>query len=95
MDRQSYTLKVFKKDRRCRSGERMVGTYEYTNVTPRWMQEEVADLRHALYRPQDGYHLEFDETYKVVRNLMSGAEVVIARDTPRCCDPSSELYWSM
>jgi len=32
---------------------------------------------------------------KVVRSLMSGKEVVIRKDTPLCCDPSSETYWSM
>lgn len=30
-----------------------------------------------------------------VRNLMSGQEVEIDYDTPRCLDPSSDLYWSM
>lgn len=30
-----------------------------------------------------------------VTNLMSGKEIDIAEDTPRSCDPSSELYWSM
>jgi hypothetical protein len=32
---------------------------------------------------------------KKVKNLMSGVEIEIPADTPRCCDPSSELYWSM
>ena len=32
---------------------------------------------------------------KVVKNLMTGQDVVIAEDTPRSCDPSSELFWSM
>lgn len=32
---------------------------------------------------------------KVVKNMMSGEDVVISTDTPRCCDPSTELYWSM
>lgn len=32
---------------------------------------------------------------KKVRNLMSGIEIEIPVNTPRCCDPSSELYWSM
>jgi hypothetical protein len=32
---------------------------------------------------------------KKVLNLMSGVEIEISADTPRCCDPSSELYWSM
>ena len=39
------------------------------------------------------------ETYraptKKVTNLMSGIEIEIDADTPRCCDPSSELYWTM
>ena len=30
-----------------------------------------------------------------VRNLMTGAEVEIAADTPWCCNPASETYWSM
>lgn len=29
------------------------------------------------------------------RNLMSGNEFSQPINTPRCCDPSSNLYWSM
>lgn len=29
------------------------------------------------------------------RNLMSGKEFSQPVNTPRCCDPSSNLYWSM
>lgn len=32
---------------------------------------------------------------KVVKNLMTGEPIVIAEDTPYCCDPSTERYWSM
>lgn len=32
---------------------------------------------------------------KMVRNLMTGKMVEIAYNTPRSCDPSSELYWSL
>ena len=35
------------------------------------------------------------EEMKTVRNLMSGKEITIPKDTPLCCDPSSETYWSM
>ena len=31
---------------------------------------------------------------KEVNNLMSGKSVVIDVNTPLCCDPSSETYWS-
>lgn len=30
-----------------------------------------------------------------VKSLMTGKEVEIDEDTPLCCDPSSETYWSM
>jgi hypothetical protein len=29
------------------------------------------------------------------RDARFGNPVWVAHDTPRCCDPSSELYWSM
>ena len=32
---------------------------------------------------------------RTVVSLMTGKEVSIAADTPRCCDPSFEAYWSM
>lgn len=34
-------------------------------------------------------------TMKTVKSLMSGKEIQIPVHTPRSCDPSSELYWSM
>jgi len=34
-------------------------------------------------------------TRKKVKNLMTGQEIEIDSNTPRCCDPSSEAYWSM
>lgn len=42
---------------------------------------------HAFYLGQT--------TMKTVTNLMTGKEIEIAENTPRSCDPSSELYWSM
>ena len=32
---------------------------------------------------------------KTVRSLMTGQECVIPVDTPLCCNPSSETFWSM
>jgi hypothetical protein len=30
-----------------------------------------------------------------VKNLMTGKDVTIAADTPWCCNPASETFWSM
>ena len=32
---------------------------------------------------------------KVVKNMMTKLDVVLRNDTPYCCDPSTETYWSM
>jgi hypothetical protein len=32
---------------------------------------------------------------KVVKNLMTGQDILIAEDTPYACDPSQERFWSM
>jgi hypothetical protein len=32
---------------------------------------------------------------KKVKSLMTGKEIEIREDTPFCCDPSTETYWSM
>lgn len=37
----------------------------------------------------------YDKLTKKVRNFMSGKEIEISINTPRCCDPSTETYWSM
>ena len=39
--------------------------------------------------------LKYPVGTKVVKNLMTGKDMVIAEDTPYCCDPSQERYWSM
>ena len=41
------------------------------------------------------YFHDFIEKKKRVRNLMTGREVEIDVNTPRSCDPSTELYWTM
>ena len=43
----------------------------------------------------DDYTREYPVGTKVVKNLITGQMMVIAADTPRCCDPSTETYWSM
>ena len=40
------------------------------------------------------YHLMIEQRV-TRRNLMTGEEFTQSVNTPRSCDPSSELYWSM
>ena len=92
--KQDYTMYIYKADKRTKSGERLVSTTVWGNRTAESMKHEVESL-YWLYLPKDGYRFEYVPTMKTVKNLMSGKDIQIPHDTPRSCDPSSELYWTM
>ena len=46
------------------------------------------------FAPQDTYYGAVVYTKKV-KNMMTGEEIEIPSNTPNCCNPESETYWSM
>ena len=46
------------------------------------------------YADAEYFHRVIERT-KVVKNRMTGVPVTITVNTPRACDPSTDLYWSM
>ncbi len=93
--KQDWIVTVYKRDRRTKSGERFVNRYPFSGMDRDTVERELLDLAQQLYPKRDGWRFEVQPATKTVRNLMSGQDVEIPYDTPRCCDPSSELYWSM
>lgn len=89
-----YTLKIYRYDRRCKSGERFIQSYDFDRHDDEAMQREVVALRAAGYF-DDMYRIEFAPKYITVTNLMTGKPVQINADTPWSCRPDSESYWSM
>jgi hypothetical protein len=61
------------------------------NKNPKMKANKVA------YTAMDGEMFRKLFPVKMVkrRNLMSGKEYMEAEDTPLCCSPASETYWSM
>lgn len=92
--KQNYTLYVYKTDRRYKSGERAIRTEVVPNITDYDMVGTVLELYDTIYPVSQGYRIEYFPTMKTVKNLMTGKDIEIDRDTPYCCDPSSETYWS-
>ena len=91
-----YRLLVFKKDRRTKTGERFVKMYDYPSYSGHAMQDEIYSLKQQLYRPADGWRLDWEPMTVMVKNLMTGEMVEIDyRDRGGACDPSMERYWSM
>ena len=93
--KQNWTMYIWKLDRRTKRGERLFSTTVWTGRDAAAMDREVRELFLSGLYTVDKFRVEVVPTTKTVRNLMSGALVEIAHDTPRSCDPSSELYWSM
>jgi hypothetical protein len=44
--------------------------------------------------PAETFHTKIEKT-KEVKNLIGGGIATIPVNTPHCCDPSTETYWSM
>lgn len=59
-----------------------------------WAQgPEQIDYAPYAMSEENNYYQNHVKT-RVVKNLMTGADVKINSNTPLCCDPSSETYWS-
>jgi hypothetical protein len=86
-----FTVEIYKKDKRVKSGERLVSKTDY-NTDNRSMLEHT--VKHST-RPSKGERYEIHETFVTRKNMMGGAEFKERYDTPYYCSPSSESYWSM
>ena len=86
-----YTVEIYKKDKRCKSGERLESKNDYNTDNLSMLEHTVKNT----YRQLHGFRYEIHETYVTRKNMMSGAEFKERYDTPYYCSPSSESYWSM
>ena len=89
-----FTLEIYKRDARKKTGERLVGKYDYDRPDKDAMVREVREL-FPTYKSLDGYRFEIHETFVTKTNLMGGKEFTERYDTPYYCSPASESYWSM
>ena len=89
-----FTLEIYKKDARKKTGERLIGKHDFDRKDRESMEREIKEL-YPTYRAIDGYRFEIHETYVTKTSLMGGAEFQERYDTPHYCSPSSESYWSM
>jgi hypothetical protein len=92
---KDYTVYVYRKDKRCKSGERLYSVNVVKDTTESVLQTLYNTGYYASDKFTKKYRIEFIPTMKTVVNLMTGEKVQIEHDTPRSCDPSTELYWRM
>ncbi len=95
MSKKDWTVAVYKADKRCKAGERFVAKYPFNGMDRATVERELRELTAQLYPKKDGWRFDVQERYMTVKNLMTGKDVQIEADTPWCCNPASETYWSM
>jgi len=95
MSKKDWTVAVYKADKRCKAGERFVAKYPFSGMDREAVERELRELTAQLYPKKDGWRFDVQERYVTVKNLMTGKDVQIEADTPWCCNPASETYWSM
>ncbi len=86
-----YTVEIYKKDRRAKTGERLYMKTDYDT-------DNLSMLEHMVkhtWRASQGFRYVIRETYVVRKNMMSGQEFKERYDTPYFCSPASESFWSM
>ena len=92
---KEYTVEVYKRDGRLKSGERLVKKYDLsTAVSLKSADAHVAAIQIATYPVSKGYRVELLETYVTRKNVLTGEEFKERYDTPYFCSPSSESFWS-
>ena len=89
----AFNVNVFKSDRRFKTGEKLKRTI-YCSDADYTTKEEIENFYSYFFRAPE-YRIEVSPTTKIVTNIMTGKDIEIDYNTPHCCDPSSETYWSM
>ena len=88
-----FTVEIYKKDKRTKSGERLIGKYDFDRKDRDAVVREVKEL-YPTYKGSDGYVFNIVETMVTRTNAMTGKTFQERYDTPYFCSPSSETYWS-
>ena len=90
-----YTLYVYKQDRRFKDPDgRLVLKRDFPGYSGSAMHDHVKYLAQHDYPPAQGYHMWFIETYRMVRNAMTGELFQERHDVPYTASPCSETYFS-
>lgn len=83
-----YTVEIYRKDARKKTGERLVLKKDYDTVNRSMLEHTVKSTM------QKSERYEIHETFVTKKNMMSGNLFEERYDTPYYCSPSSETYWS-
>lgn len=85
-----FTIEIYKTDKRTKAGKKLV---EFIDIEAADREDAVVLAEGFVERgPKLTY--EVHQTYREVRNIMSGKIVKEHYKTPYSCSVASETYWS-
>lgn len=85
-----YTVEVYKKDKRYKSGYRLFGKFDYVDYN----EADLTRHYNFVYLPGSNFVFEIYPTWISRHNHLTGEEFKERYDTPYFCSPSSETFWS-
>lgn len=85
----TYTVELYKRDARKKSGERLVRKADHSTAD----REAIQEVYDAQYPAARGFRYEIHETFVTRRNVLTGEEFQERYDTPYHCSPRSEAFW--
>ena len=88
---QCFTVNVFKKDGRCKKGEKRLYTDNKEGIT----DVEALRARYERDYPAPQFRVEVYPSYVEKINHCSRQKYIEHVDTPACCSPACETYWCM
>jgi len=68
--KQSFTMYIYKQDRRCREGRRLISTTVWQNRDNAEMHREALELTYELYPTRLGYTIEYFPFYKTLSSCL-------------------------
>ena len=83
-----YTIEIYRADKRTKAGKKLVEVLDVVGT-----EEEAASIACDKITDEKMTFV-IHETYRTVRNLMSGTEVKLRYDAPCYCSVASESYWT-
>ena len=87
----NFTFEVYKIDRRTKEGSRLVRTFDLDLEEKRIADNIAEDFAGKV----KGTSVKVFQTYVTKTNLQTGKQYQERYDTPYCCSPSTETFWSM
>lgn len=87
----NYSIEIYKSDKRLKAGKKLV---EVVEIEVENREEAVAFAENKMDGKGDKFSYEIHETYRMVRNIMSGRMVKEHYKTPYSCSVASESYFS-